>query len=460
MAAHGTTMALFLSVRRPRELQADLIDGGYAPDTPAAVVYRASWPDEIVIRCPLRRARRRASARRRSRRRRSCSSGPRSAAARRRPVARLRPGLRPPLPPARPPRPVQEPCLRSPSSASPAARVPPGTEPLLEAADVVAGGRAVLEQLAPAEARHVVLGKDLDATLAALARAGAVCVLASGDPGFFGIVRALVGADRPARRPPRAVVGRARVRAARACRGTTRSSSPPTAATRGPRSTPRCATRRSRSSPSRATPADIVDALARPHRDRRRGARHARRAPRHRAAVRRAQRRDRARAHGRQRHRLAAAHADPLGAARGRVRAPRRDDHQGRGPRRRARRARPRHRRPRLGRRLRQRLGRDRVRAPRRRRRSRSTTTPTRSRSTTRNAAAHGVPVAHRPRRRARRAARAARARRRLRRRRRRDLPRSSTTPRRAARRAVVVTLALIDRIAPTIERSPPTASR
>jgi precorrin-4/cobalt-precorrin-4 C11-methyltransferase len=53
LAAHGTTMALFLSVRRPRELQADLIEGGYAPETPAAVVYKASWPDEIVIRCPL-----------------------------------------------------------------------------------------------------------------------------------------------------------------------------------------------------------------------------------------------------------------------------------------------------------------------------------------------------------------------------------------------------------------------
>jgi precorrin-4/cobalt-precorrin-4 C11-methyltransferase len=52
-AAHGTTMALFLSVRRPRELQADLIAGGYAQDTPCAVVYKASWPDEIVIRCPL-----------------------------------------------------------------------------------------------------------------------------------------------------------------------------------------------------------------------------------------------------------------------------------------------------------------------------------------------------------------------------------------------------------------------
>lgn len=53
LAAHGTTMVLFLSVRRPRELQAELLDGGYPPATPCAVVYRASWPDELVLRCPL-----------------------------------------------------------------------------------------------------------------------------------------------------------------------------------------------------------------------------------------------------------------------------------------------------------------------------------------------------------------------------------------------------------------------
>lgn len=53
LAAHGTTMVLFLSVRRPRELQADLLAGGYAPETPCAVVYRASWPDEVVLRCRL-----------------------------------------------------------------------------------------------------------------------------------------------------------------------------------------------------------------------------------------------------------------------------------------------------------------------------------------------------------------------------------------------------------------------
>jgi precorrin-4/cobalt-precorrin-4 C11-methyltransferase len=52
-AAHGTTMAIFLSAARPRLLQEELLEGGYAPDTPCAVAYRASWPDEQVIECRL-----------------------------------------------------------------------------------------------------------------------------------------------------------------------------------------------------------------------------------------------------------------------------------------------------------------------------------------------------------------------------------------------------------------------
>ncbi len=52
-ASHGTTMAIFLSAARPRALQEELIEGGYAPDTPCAVVYKASWPEELVIECPL-----------------------------------------------------------------------------------------------------------------------------------------------------------------------------------------------------------------------------------------------------------------------------------------------------------------------------------------------------------------------------------------------------------------------
>ena len=52
-AAHGTTMAIFLSAARPRLLQEELLEGGYAPDTPCAIVYKASWPDELIIECPL-----------------------------------------------------------------------------------------------------------------------------------------------------------------------------------------------------------------------------------------------------------------------------------------------------------------------------------------------------------------------------------------------------------------------
>ncbi|HZC18643.1 MAG TPA: precorrin-4 C(11)-methyltransferase [Rubrobacteraceae bacterium] len=52
-AAHGTMMAIFLSAARPRLLQRERIEGGYTPETPCAVVYRASWPDEQVIECVL-----------------------------------------------------------------------------------------------------------------------------------------------------------------------------------------------------------------------------------------------------------------------------------------------------------------------------------------------------------------------------------------------------------------------
>jgi precorrin-4/cobalt-precorrin-4 C11-methyltransferase len=51
-AAHGTTMAVFLSAARPRELQRELASG-YPPETPCIVVVRASWPDERVLPCPL-----------------------------------------------------------------------------------------------------------------------------------------------------------------------------------------------------------------------------------------------------------------------------------------------------------------------------------------------------------------------------------------------------------------------
>ncbi len=52
-AAHGATMVIFLSTGLLRELSAELIAGGYAPDTPAAIVYKATWPDEKVMRCTV-----------------------------------------------------------------------------------------------------------------------------------------------------------------------------------------------------------------------------------------------------------------------------------------------------------------------------------------------------------------------------------------------------------------------
>jgi precorrin-4/cobalt-precorrin-4 C11-methyltransferase len=52
-AAHGTTMALFLSAKRGKRLQSELLAGGYAPSTPCAIVYKATWPDEAVYRCRL-----------------------------------------------------------------------------------------------------------------------------------------------------------------------------------------------------------------------------------------------------------------------------------------------------------------------------------------------------------------------------------------------------------------------
>lgn len=52
-AAHGATMVLFLSTSLTRQLQEDLLAGGYAENTPAAVVYKATWPDEKIFRCTV-----------------------------------------------------------------------------------------------------------------------------------------------------------------------------------------------------------------------------------------------------------------------------------------------------------------------------------------------------------------------------------------------------------------------
>ncbi len=54
LAAHGATMVVFLSTGLLGELQNQLMEGGYTPDTPAAIVYKATWPDERVFRCTVK----------------------------------------------------------------------------------------------------------------------------------------------------------------------------------------------------------------------------------------------------------------------------------------------------------------------------------------------------------------------------------------------------------------------
>ena len=53
LAAHKATMVLFLSTSLTEKLQADLLEGGYAPETPVAVVDKATWPEEKIFRCTV-----------------------------------------------------------------------------------------------------------------------------------------------------------------------------------------------------------------------------------------------------------------------------------------------------------------------------------------------------------------------------------------------------------------------
>ena len=53
LASHGATMVLFLSTGLLKKVTEELIAGGYSPDTPAAIVYKASWDDQKVCRCTV-----------------------------------------------------------------------------------------------------------------------------------------------------------------------------------------------------------------------------------------------------------------------------------------------------------------------------------------------------------------------------------------------------------------------
>ena len=53
LASHNATMVIFLSAGKTKELSEQLIKGGYSPDTPAAIVYKATWQDEKIMRCTV-----------------------------------------------------------------------------------------------------------------------------------------------------------------------------------------------------------------------------------------------------------------------------------------------------------------------------------------------------------------------------------------------------------------------
>lgn len=49
LAAHKTTMCIFLSVHMVENVVKQLLSGGYPSDTPIAIVQKASWPEEKII---------------------------------------------------------------------------------------------------------------------------------------------------------------------------------------------------------------------------------------------------------------------------------------------------------------------------------------------------------------------------------------------------------------------------
>ena len=50
LASHQATMAIFLSVGMAKELKARLLKGGYKEETPVAIVYKATWPEQKIYR--------------------------------------------------------------------------------------------------------------------------------------------------------------------------------------------------------------------------------------------------------------------------------------------------------------------------------------------------------------------------------------------------------------------------
>jgi precorrin-4/cobalt-precorrin-4 C11-methyltransferase len=50
-ASHRASMAIYLSTGMLEELSGRLVAGGYSEDTPAAIIYKATWPEEEFYYC-------------------------------------------------------------------------------------------------------------------------------------------------------------------------------------------------------------------------------------------------------------------------------------------------------------------------------------------------------------------------------------------------------------------------
>lgn len=53
LAKHNASMAIYLSSGMLGKLTSELLEGGYSEDTPAAIVYKATWPEESIIYCTV-----------------------------------------------------------------------------------------------------------------------------------------------------------------------------------------------------------------------------------------------------------------------------------------------------------------------------------------------------------------------------------------------------------------------
>ena len=53
LAAHHATMAVFLSTGLLSQMEKELAEVGYESDTPAVIIYKATWPEEKIVRCTV-----------------------------------------------------------------------------------------------------------------------------------------------------------------------------------------------------------------------------------------------------------------------------------------------------------------------------------------------------------------------------------------------------------------------